>query len=67
MREIIEQAINFISNHALQNKDNAYNMSLRYVMTRQNIDKDFLELDSQVQETKAKILVLPEKDKSDHK
>ena len=62
MREIIEMAINYINNEALQNKDNLYNLSMRYVLVRQNINKDFLELDEQVQQSKATVLVLPAKE-----
>lgn len=63
IKELTEMAINVISAEALNNADE-YKSSLRYIMARQNTGKDFIELDSSVQEAnKSNIIILPGKNK----
>ena len=65
MRALIQAAITEMTNHALQNEED-YSKTLRYIMARANVGKDFIELDEQVQASQSKVLVLPEKDIKDN-
>ena len=62
LRELTAKAFEAIAGHALLNSEE-YKSSLRYIMARANVDKDFIELSDEVQEgNKAQIVVLPAKE-----
>lgn len=61
LASLANQAMNAITSHCLDNGEE-YKRSMRYIMSRQNTGKDFIELDESVQQSQAAVLVLPPKD-----
>jgi len=63
LQHLAKMAINMISSIALDNADE-YSKSLRYIMARQNTEKDFIELSDEVIDSNtSKIVILPAKGK----
>jgi len=61
MRELIASAISFMAAHAMENEEE-YKRTLRYILAQTEIGNPFIELDENVQQAQAKVLVLPPKE-----
>jgi len=61
LQHLAKMSVNMISSIALDNADE-YSKSLRYIMARQNTDKDFIELSDEVKDNQqSQIVILPAK------
>ena len=60
--EIINAALSAITANAFANAENGYQRTLKYIISQEELSQPFLERDESVQQSAAKVLVLPPKE-----
>ena len=62
IRELTNLALNNVTTISMDNAEK-YKLTIKYILSRQNVGKDFIELSDEVQEgNKASIVILPAKE-----